>query len=418
MSNDQQQDMRMTEQSPAVVVSDYSQTSTEPAPSSPALQETPRQRPALAFREPSVRVRRLRAATDAPTRGARISPITEDKNPLSPGIPSFPPTPSQLEAGQGQHVAPENTVPPEEGNPMDHAATQASAANMGKHPHVQSVRPRSSSLNAPSGNRPPPSSWRFGRMKRNPSWMSNNPTEPVVPSSSDDGSSIRASDAEHYPHAVIDLLDVIGTSTFLDLPSLCAKSQQPCLDPEVATISTLSNVQNSLFVPNFGSYFPSRRTTVDLSRNTIAAQVENAGARARAESRASQRPTSPQPPTPGIDDATIQTVADQGQSIGRRSSAFSLSGSAPSRRISVLSHETQASVQSQETLRGEYAVLPDDLDWSDWTEEEKAELDDYVRHLLHSRKERLKRSWKGFLKYGSTRECPSATRRLVRYDTY
>lgn len=164
-------------------------------------------------------------------------------------------------------------------------------------------------------------------------------------------------------------------------------------------------------MPNFGSYFPSRRTTVDLSRNSIAAQVEHAqqaqGGRARAGSRASQRPTSPQPPTPGIDDATLQAVADQGQPIARRQSAFSTQGSAASRRISVASHHSVAShlsVQSAETLRGEYAVLPDDLDWSDWTEEEKAELDDYVRHLLHSKKERFKRSWKGFLKYGSTRQ--------------
>lgn len=207
MMTEGQPEMRMTDQNPSVVVSDHSQMS-NPTPSTPYEEQLKQTRPHLAFREPSVRVRRLRAATDAPTRGARISPITEDRNPLSPGTPSFPPTPSQLEAG---HVAPENTVPPEEGNPMDHAATQASAANMGMHPHLQNVRPRSTSLNAPGGNKaPPPSSWRFGRMKRQASWMSNNPQDPAVPSTSDDGASIRASDAEHYPHAVIDFLDVIG----------------------------------------------------------------------------------------------------------------------------------------------------------------------------------------------------------------
>jgi len=35
----------------------------------------------------------------------------------------------------------------------------------------------------------------------------------------------------------------------------------------------------------------------------------------------------------------------------------------------------------------------------DWSEEDKAELDDHVRHLLHSKKEGFKRSWRGFLQY-------------------
>lgn len=46
-----------------------------------------------------------------------------------------------------------------------------------------------------------------------------------------------------------------------------------------------------------------------------------------------------------------------------------------------------------------YAVLPHGISLDDWTEEDKEELDDYVRHLMHSRKEGFKRSWRGFKQY-------------------
>ena len=46
-----------------------------------------------------------------------------------------------------------------------------------------------------------------------------------------------------------------------------------------------------------------------------------------------------------------------------------------------------------------YAVLPHGIDLDEWTEEDKADLDDHVRHLLHSRREGFKRSMKGFKQY-------------------
>jgi hypothetical protein len=55
--------------------------------------------------------------------------------------------------------------------------------------------------------------------------------------------------------------------------------------------------------------------------------------------------------------------------------------------------------------RGEYLVLPDGMvDWEHWSPEERAELDDYVRHLLHSRKWKARRTWRGFRQYVRTRE--------------
>jgi hypothetical protein len=46
-----------------------------------------------------------------------------------------------------------------------------------------------------------------------------------------------------------------------------------------------------------------------------------------------------------------------------------------------------------------YAVLPHGASLSGWTDEEKEALDDHVRHLLHSRRARFKRSLRGFGRY-------------------
>jgi hypothetical protein len=48
-----------------------------------------------------------------------------------------------------------------------------------------------------------------------------------------------------------------------------------------------------------------------------------------------------------------------------------------------------------------YAVLPPGVDLEGWSQEEIDELNDHVRHLLHSRREGFKRSMRGFRKYVS-----------------
>jgi len=59
--------------------------------------------------------------------------------------------------------------------------------------------------------------------------------------------------------------------------------------------------------------------------------------------------------------------------------------------------------EGEPVARGEHFVLPDGLvDWDQWTPAERAELDDYVRHLLHSRKWKLRRTWRGFRQYVKT----------------
>lgn len=53
-----------------------------------------------------------------------------------------------------------------------------------------------------------------------------------------------------------------------------------------------------------------------------------------------------------------------------------------------------------------YAVLPHGVSLEGWSEDDVEILDDYVRHMLHSRRSRFKRSMRGFGKYVRKRECP------------
>ena len=46
-------------------------------------------------------------------------------------------------------------------------------------------------------------------------------------------------------------------------------------------------------------------------------------------------------------------------------------------------------------------MLPHGISLEDWTEEDKEDLDDHVRHLMHSRREGFKRSMRGFKQYVS-----------------
>ena len=60
--------------------------------------------------------------------------------------------------------------------------------------------------------------------------------------------------------------------------------------------------------------------------------------------------------------------------------------------------ETHLSITSH-LSESRYAVLPHGVQLDEWAPEEKAELNDHVRHMLHSRRSRFKRSLKGFGQY-------------------
>ncbi|KAK6341635.1 hypothetical protein TWF696_008704 [Orbilia brochopaga] len=155
-----------------------------------------------------------------------------------------------------------------------------------------------------------------------------------------------------YGQSVVDLLDVI--------------------DPEVSTLSTLTNVQNSLFIPNLGNLL-NRHPTYDLS--------STAGRDSRRGSRIVPRPTPADeihPVTEVVTTPQEQTGLTPVQLQRQRSRAFSITSNLTD------SH---------------YAVLPHGVTLSDWTPEEKELLDDHVRHLMHSKREKFKRGWRGFKQY-------------------
>ena len=156
----------------------------------------------------------------------------------------------------------------------------------------------------------------------------------------------------------------------------------PIVDPQVATLSTLTNVQNSLFVPNLGKYLD-RRPTYTLLRDSTTARATQPQAQAPPP-RQSDRPSS-------IAESQVGTAAHL-QSVPEADSA-SVRPAAGLQRSQTA--DTITSVLNDK----HYAVLPHGVSLHNWTAEEKAELDDHVRHMMHSRRSKMKRRWKAFGQY-------------------
>ncbi|KAI0890189.1 uncharacterized protein GGS22DRAFT_150171 [Annulohypoxylon maeteangense] len=75
----------------------------------------------------------------------------------------------------------------------------------------------------------------------------------------------------------------------------------------------------------------------------------------------------------------------------------------PTYQLSMAPREPSIREQTieQEEFNFEHAVLPDGVFLEGWDDDEKAELNDYVRHMLHSRRSKFKRSMKAFGQYVS-----------------
>ena len=161
----------------------------------------------------------------------------------------------------------------------------------------------------------------------------------------------RQSNHTEYDSDVVDLLDLI--------------------DPEVRTIGTLTNVQNSLFVPDLGGLI-NRRPTYELTPRRT--DVERPGA--RRQSQLGARPPSRR---------------DSTQARPLREDGIELQPTGMERTTSI----------SSQLSDSHYAVLPHGVDLEGWSQEDIDELNDHVRHLLHSKREGFKRSMRGFRKYVS-----------------
>ncbi|KAL4870589.1 hypothetical protein BDV12DRAFT_165861 [Aspergillus spectabilis] len=140
-----------------------------------------------------------------------------------------------------------------------------------------------------------------------------------------------------YDSHIVDVLDVI--------------------DPEVSALTTLTNVQNSLFVPNLGSLL-NRNQTYTLSPPP---ELETTSTD-EDETKDEEKGLEPRP------------VLERGVS-----------------RISAVLEEGEP----------HFAVLPDGINLQGWSYDDIEELNDHVRHMLHSRRSKFKRSMKGFGKYVS-----------------
>lgn len=145
----------------------------------------------------------------------------------------------------------------------------------------------------------------------------------------------------------------------MQLVSICSVSYTGnpltfAIDPEVSALSSITNIQNSLFVPSLGKWVK-RRPTFDLDQipRPLRATTPPETEEARRRDEEAERP-------------------DAG---GRRISLQSI------------------------LVEPNYAVLPHGVSLDGWSQEDVAELNDYVRHMLHSRRSRFKRNMKAFGKY-------------------
>ncbi|OCT45737.1 integral membrane protein [Cladophialophora carrionii] len=165
-----------------------------------------------------------------------------------------------------------------------------------------------------------------------------------------------------YESEVVDLLDV--------------------LDPEVSTLTTLNNVQNSLFVPDLGRWV-NRRPTYNLSRRTTQTRrpepvkEETGMAPIQRQATGTEEPA----PEPLEEDVAPPETMQRTWSWQRRPQI--------ERSHSITSVVTDS----------HYAVLPHGVSLEGWSEEDKEALDDHVRHMLHSKRSKFKQRMIAFGKY-------------------
>lgn len=145
------------------------------------------------------------------------------------------------------------------------------------------------------------------------------------------------------------------------------------LDPEVATLTSLTNMQNSLFVPNLP--FFNRRPTYQLRRRKSETESQE-----------------------DFDRIMAPVYAEQAQ---RRATQAT-----PRLKRSPTDTSTAATLMTIDSQLSEsrYAVLPEGTSLEGWSRDDKKEVNDHVRHMLHSRRSKFKHTMRGFGQYVRRRE--------------
>ncbi|KAF1843669.1 uncharacterized protein K460DRAFT_368535 [Cucurbitaria berberidis CBS 394.84] len=136
------------------------------------------------------------------------------------------------------------------------------------------------------------------------------------------------------------------------------------IDPEVATLTSLTNMQNSLFIPNLP--FLNRRPTYNLRRRRSEDEIIEDISRVLGPAYAAQ-------------------VEEQAGPRLQRSQTES----------------TMATIATIDSHLSEsrYAVLPHGASLDGWSKDDKKEVNDHVRHMLHSKRSKFKRTMRGFGQY-------------------
>lgn len=143
-------------------------------------------------------------------------------------------------------------------------------------------------------------------------------------------------------------------------------------DPEISALTTLNNVQNSLFLPNL-PWLYNRQPTYDLGQQTSESSDEEMGAVGREKSQQQD----------------VQPMTQEGE-------AMRAAGGRGLTRINTIDSILSTMDEGPDH---HYAVLPHGASLPGWTDEEKAILDDHVRHVLHSKRAKFKRTMRGFGRY-------------------
>lgn len=138
-------------------------------------------------------------------------------------------------------------------------------------------------------------------------------------------------------------------------------------DPEVNTLNSLTNVQNSLYAPPLGRWI-NRRPAYNLTRHP------------RVPGAFPETETIPEPPSEpeGPGEPT------------RRPTEPAAGGPDEVRRVERIPSNMTDSF---------FAVRPQGISFADWSDEDLAELNDHVRHMLHSRQSAMHRRLKAFGQY-------------------
>ncbi|KAH9905027.1 hypothetical protein F4778DRAFT_54806 [Xylariomycetidae sp. FL2044] len=169
---------------------------------------------------------------------------------------------------------------------------------------------------------------------------------------------------ESYDPKIVDVLDV--------------------LDPRVSTLNSITNVQNSLFVPSLGR-FVNRQPTYQLDPSDDEEEEEEQKAPDVVKSAEVEAASRRGSGGATLDLEKAPTAEEKGKDTEKPQRP-------PPRGDGLIRLQSQI-------VEGNYAVLPHGVALESWSQDEIAQVNDYVRHALHSRRSKFKRSMKAFGKY-------------------